>query len=96
MDQCLTFYFFPHSHWKKIRTSNKIERLNAEIRRRLNVIGRHPSEEGCLALIYQVSKNYSYPQQRDKVNELINQLWNKIKLEKVDMIQQLELDLYAA
>ena len=96
MDQCLTFYFFPHSHWKKIRTSNKIERLNAEIRRRLNVIGRHPSEEGCLALIYQVSKNYSYPQQRVKVNDLINQLWNKIKLEKVDMIQQLELDLYAA
>jgi transposase-like protein len=96
LDQCLTFYFFPHSHWKKIRTSNKIERLNAEIRRRLNVIGRHPSEEGCLALIYQVSKNYSYPQQRVKVNKLINQLWNKIKLEKVDMIQQLELDLYAA
>lgn len=96
LDQCLTFYFFPHSHWKKIRTSNKIERLNAEIRRRLNVIGRHPSEEGCLALIYQVSKNYSYPQQKVKVNDLINQLWNKIKLEKVDMIQQLELDLYAA
>ena len=80
----------------KIRTSNKIERLNAEIRRRLNVIGRHPSEEGCLALIYQVSKNYSYPQQRVKVNDLIIQLWNKIKTDKNEMLEQLELDLYAA
>ena len=32
--------------------------------------------EGCLALIYQVSKNYSYPQQRVKVNECRNQLEN--------------------
>ena len=80
----------------KIRTSNKIERLNAEIRRRLNVIGRHPSEEGCLALIYQVSKNYSHPQQRVKVNDLIIQLWNKIKTDKNEMLEQLELDLYAA
>lgn len=96
LDQCLTFYLFPRSHWIKIRTSNKIERLNAEIRRRLNVIGRHPSEEGCLALIYQVSKNYSYPQQRVKVNDLIRQLWIKIKTEKVAMLEQLELDLYAA
>ena len=89
LDQCLTFYLFPRNHWVKIRTSNKIERLNAEIRRRLNVIGRHPSEEGCLALIYQVSKNYSYPQQRVKVNDLIIQLWNKIKTDKNEMLEQL-------
>lgn len=96
LDQCLTFYLFPRNHWIKIRTSNKLERLNLEIRRRLNVIGRHPSEEGCLSLIYQVASNYSYPQQRVFVNELIKKLWLKIKNEKKEMIEQLELDLYAA
>jgi len=96
LDQCLTFYIFPRNHWLKIRTSNKLERLNLEIRRRLNVIGRHPSEEGCLALIYQVSKNYSFPQQRAQVNDLVRKLWEKIKLERTEMIAQLELDLYAA
>ena len=96
LDQCLTFYLFPRNHWLKIRTSNKLERLNLEIRRRLNVIGRHPSEEGCLALIYQVAKNYSYPQQRVQVNDIIKKLWIKIKEEKTAMTEQLQLDLFAA
>ena len=96
LDQCLTFYLFPRNHWLKIRTSNKLERLNLEIRRRLNVIGRHPSEEGCLALIYQVAKNYSHPQQRAQVNDLVRKLWNKIREEKAEIIQQLQIDLFAA
>ena len=96
IDQCLTFYLFPRNHWLKIRTSNKLERLNLEIRRRLNPIGRHPSEEGCLALIYQVAKNYSYPQQRVLVNDLVKKLWVKVKEERVAMIQQLQIDLFAA
>jgi len=37
---------FPRPNWLKIRTSNKLERLNLEIRQRLNVIlgqyGRNP------------------------------------------------------
>ena len=93
LDQCLTYYIFPRSHWLKIRTSNKLERLNLEIRRRLNVIGRHPSEESCLALIYQVSTNYSFPQQRVQVTELVKKLWDKIKADKQEMIQSLVLDL---
>ena len=96
IDQCLTFYLFPRNHWLKIRTSNKLERLNLEIRRRMNVIGRHPSEDGCLALIYQVSKNYSFPQQRVQVNDLVKKLWIKIKEERIAMIEQLQLDLSAA
>lgn len=96
LDQCLTFYLFPRNHWLKIRTSNKLERLNLEIRRRLNVIGRHPSEEGCLGLIYQVAKNYSYPQQRVMVNDIIRKLWIKVKEDRLAMIEQLQLDLFAA
>ncbi len=80
----------------KIRTSNRLERLNLEIRRRLNVIGRHPDEEGCLSLIYKVATDYSHPQQRVQVNDLIKKLWSKIRTEKKEMIEQLELDLNAA
>jgi putative transposase len=96
LDQCLTYYIFPRNHWKKLRTSNKIERLNLEVRRRMNAIGRHPSEEGALSLIYQVTKNYAFPQQRISVNELIHKLWQNIRTSKLEMIKQLSLDLEAA
>lgn len=96
LDQCLSFYLFPVKHWKRIRTSNKLERMNVELRRRLNVIGRHPSEEGCLALIYQVSKNYSFGQQNVHVSDLDKILFTKLKEHKQQMLQQLELDIYAA
>ena len=59
VDQALTFYLFESAHWRRIRASNKLERMNLEIRRRLNVIGRHPSEEGCLALVYQTTKRHA-------------------------------------
>ena len=55
LDQCLFYFLFPPQHWKRIRTSNKLERLNKELRRRLDVIGRHPDELGCLSLIYGVA-----------------------------------------
>ncbi|PMX42732.1 transposase, partial [Pseudomonas sp. MPR-R2A6] len=59
LDQAFTFYLFPAIHWRRLRTSNKLERLNLEIRRRLNSIGRHPDETGCLTLIQQVTTRYA-------------------------------------
>jgi len=96
LDQCLGFYLFPAHHWKRMRTSNKLERLNKEIRRRLNVIGRHPDELGCLSLIYAVTKKYAANQNKFKVGDLERQLWKKLREKKVEMIEQLSLDLYVA
>ena len=96
LDQCLSFYLFPAHHWKRMRTSNKLERLNREIRRRLNVIGRHPDELGCLSLIYAVTKKYAASQNKFRVGDLERQLWKKLREKKVEMIDQLSLDLYAA
>jgi transposase-like protein len=96
LDQCLTYYLFPHNHWKRIRTSNKLERLNKELKRRLKVIGRHPDESGCLSLIYAVAKTYSIGKMNFKANELVQALWKKLREEKIQMITQLELDLFAA
>lgn len=96
LDQCLSFYLFPAHHWKRMRTSNKLERLNREIRRRLNVIGRHPNELGCLSLIFAVTKKYAASQNKFRVGDLERQLWKKLREKKVEMIEQLSLDLYAA
>jgi transposase-like protein len=96
LDQALTFFLFPAAHWKRIRTSNRLERLNKEIRRRLNVIGRHPSETGCLSLVYATCKRYEVGKYGFKSNDLIQALWKRLREQKLEMITQLELALEAA
>ena len=56
MDACLTFYRFPEAHWKRIRTSNVLERCFEEVKRRTRVVGRFPTdnEEPALALLWAV------------------------------------------
>ena len=96
LEQCLTFYLFPSAHWRRIRTSNRLERMNLEIRRRLNSIGRHPSEEGCLSLVYQICKRYAEQRKGFKVDELVKALWKRLREKKKEMISQLELASQAA
>lgn len=93
LDQSLMFYLFPSNHWKRIRTSNRLERLNKEIRRRLRVIGRHPSEAGCLSLVFQICKRYQENKRAFKANDLVQALWKRLRTEKQEMITQLELAL---
>jgi transposase-like protein len=52
LEDCLTFYRFPEAHWKRIRTSNVIERAFKEVRRRTRVVGRFPTERSALVLIW--------------------------------------------
>jgi len=51
-DDLLTFYSFPKEQWKTIRTTNVIERLNGEFRRRVKTQGSFPTEECALVLLY--------------------------------------------
>ena len=46
-----TFFQYPRSHWKKIRTSNGMERVNREIRRRTRVAVLFPNKESALRLV---------------------------------------------
>jgi transposase-like protein len=41
---------FPKEHWRKIRTTNILERVNKELKRRSKVIGAFPNEEALLRL----------------------------------------------
>ena len=51
---CLTFFRFPPRHWRRLRTSNGLERCFKEVKRRTRVIGRFPTEMSALSLIWSV------------------------------------------
>ena len=52
LEECITYLRFPAIHHVRIRTTNRLERLNGEGRRRTKVIPRFPSERACLSLLY--------------------------------------------
>jgi len=47
----LIVFAFPPAHWRLIRTTNGLERLNQEIRRRTRVARLFPNEASCLRLV---------------------------------------------
>jgi putative transposase len=47
----LTVFAFPAAHRQRLRTTNGLERLNQEIRRRTRVVGVFPNEASCLRLV---------------------------------------------
>ena len=48
---CLACFHFPKKHRKRIRTTNLLERLNREIKRRADVVQIFPNQEACQRLI---------------------------------------------
>ncbi|MCG2796225.1 MAG: IS256 family transposase [Actinomycetia bacterium] len=51
IEDCLACLHFPPAHRKRIRTTNAVERLNEELRRRTRVVRIFPSEESALRLV---------------------------------------------
>jgi len=50
--ELLTFYDFPCEMWKSLRTTNLIERVNEEFRRRIKTQGSFPTEAAALTLLF--------------------------------------------
>jgi putative transposase len=51
IEECLSCLAFPDSHRRRIRTTNGLERLNQEIRRRSRVVRIFPNRRSCLRLV---------------------------------------------
>jgi transposase-like protein len=51
IEETLTFYRLPLQHHKHMKSTNMLERLNEEIRRRTRVIRIFPNEARCLRLV---------------------------------------------
>ena len=51
IDETLTFYRLPRQHHKHLKSTNMLERLNEEIRRRTHVVRIFPNGESCLRLV---------------------------------------------
>jgi transposase-like protein len=50
-DDVLAYMAFPPEHWTRIYSTNPLERLNREIRRRTDVVGVFPDEAAALRLV---------------------------------------------
>ena len=48
----MTFFTFPKAQWKTLRTTNTIERLHEEFRRRVKTQGALPNEDAALILLF--------------------------------------------
>jgi transposase-like protein len=51
IEETLTFYRLPRQHHKHLKSTNMLERLNEEIKRRTHVVRIFPNAESCLRLI---------------------------------------------
>jgi transposase-like protein len=50
-EDLLAFTSFPQAHWRKLWSTNPLERLNGEIKRRTNVVGIFPNDASVARLV---------------------------------------------
>lgn len=61
LDACLTFYDFPKTHWKTIRTTNILERMFGEVKKRSDKMhAAFRNENSCLLMFFAVTRSLNF------------------------------------
>lgn len=71
LEECLTALHFPESHRRRIRTTNVLERLFGEGRRRSKIVPRFMSERSGLSLMFAVLVDASASWRGVKINAAV-------------------------
>jgi putative transposase len=91
LEECLSCLSFPESHRRRIRTTNGLERLNQEIKRRTRVVRIFPNREAWLRLIsalaVEQSEEWVTGRRYLEMGELYEHRWEKPQAEGVVLIE---------
>jgi transposase-like protein len=64
----LTVYSFPKEQWRRLRTTNGLERISHEIKRRTRVVRIFPDQAACLRLVSAIFMEISAEWETGKVD----------------------------
>jgi transposase-like protein len=51
IESCFSVYNLPESHWRRMRSTNMLERFNQELKRRSRVIRIFPNDDSCVRVL---------------------------------------------
>lgn len=76
----MTYYSFPSSHWRRIRTNNPLERIMREIRRRTNVVGAFRDGNSALMLV------------AARLRHIAGTKWSHKRYLNMDLLREMKLE----
>ena len=77
--ETLAYMSFPREHWTKIRTTNPLERIMREIRRRTRVVGCFPDGESAMLLVAARLRHIAGTRWGTKMYLKVDRLVNEVK-----------------
>jgi putative transposase len=69
LEELWAFYAFPAAHWRKIRTTNIIERAFREVRRRTRPISSFTNPASCDRIVFGVISHLNRSWERNPLKE---------------------------